>query len=1212
MQSYHVHILRWMVFASMLIPLFIEPNQTPFHVPTATSASPSLQDTPTALVSGEPISGFTLADPKLFWYTIPGCIPKLASAEPVDGLTEAISRIPTYGGEIRRLFYRGADEVGGPCGQQNRQFRPTSNIIADENYIYWIDGEGLQRLSTNANPGDAPEVLSANVQSNISAELAFYDNDIFALVKTGDFSNPSTTIRRITKTDGSTTTIATYPTGATRDLATDDTFVYWVINGSLRRYNPDTGGTTTPIANNVTSYYPEGTRPCRGANCTPSQYVFFAQGRQLFRYNNANSATSGALYTSSDTTASIFEITGDTTSIFFFEQRPLSCEPFCTYNDVLLRMGRTGGTAEPLYSANGVFSTPTLGLTTNGTFLFWNFDGLQRLPNDAEALPVVDMEITGLEVTQGIQSLSNTIQLIEDRRTFVRVYVRSKEAGKSVAGVTARLERVGNSPFGGLKPVNSVGPNITVKPSPDRNNLNDSFLFELPWSWTTGSLTLKATLNPFQYPLEPSYGADNQRNIAILFKPSPRLEVQFVAFGYDLNNQTYYPRLDKDIVQTYSWIRRAYPLATTPGFADDPSPGFRPSLWYVGDSNLGSYVDQSADLCDDLYPDDDDDPSLCASAYTNMQMDAMRDLYGISANVFMYGMISDAAGFFPRGQACCGDNVSTGPTGSGSWGWDFDGSYADWYAGHEIGHTLGRKHPAKNADNPETEAREGCGHSPSDPSYPYNDAKIGPSNGQIAGFDFGDPEFGIPRAVYPSSLWYDLMSYCNNQWISDYTYNGMYNFMMGNTTTALTSVAPQATDNFLGVYGYIDPIDKQAFVTNAKRLNEVASLPPIQAGDYSIKLLNSQNQVLADYPFTPEEVEDNEQPLLSFGQIVDFKPGTFKVNLVEIASGTVLKSLSVSANAPTINNVQVQSTQNPVDGTVTLRWNASDSDGDALTFDVFYSRDGGMSFQPVQMNTGNTSIAVDTTRLGGGNAIFRVIASDGVQSAQADSPPFTMANKPPQPNILTPGAGTTVQYGQLVNFSGAAFDLQDGSIPDNKLVWKNQKGTLGSGPLLSIDDLPVGMNKITLTATNSAGQSASAMITVIVEDDLTLPGPTLSVGPTQIGWHVGAGSTQKQNAQISISNAGNGVLTWSVSENAPWLTLSATSGTAPTMLTLTADPAGLPDGQTAETTLTITAKNGSQPVGTATIPVSLGVGDAYQNFRPTIPKQHVYLPLTVR
>ena len=36
--------------------------------------------------------------------------------------------------------------------------------------------------------------------------------------------------------------------------------------------------------------------------------------------------------------------------------------------------------------------------------------------------------------------------------------------------------------------------------------------------------------------------------------------------------------------------------------------------------------------------------------------------------------------------------VGSGPVGSGDWGWDFDGSYADWYSGHEVGHAFGRPH----------------------------------------------------------------------------------------------------------------------------------------------------------------------------------------------------------------------------------------------------------------------------------------------------------------------------------------------------------------------------------------------------------------------------------------------------------------------------------------------------------------------------------------
>ena len=69
-----------------------------------------------------------------------------------------------------------------------------------------------------------------------------------------------------------------------------------------------------------------------------------------------------------------------------------------------------------------------------------------------------------------------------------------------------------------------------------------------------------------------------------------------------------------------------------------------------------------------------------------------------NTNAFYYGMISDTSNNFPRGQAIY-DKTSVGPAGkpgqffSLGQGWDTDGTYADWYAGHEIGHSLGRAHP---------------------------------------------------------------------------------------------------------------------------------------------------------------------------------------------------------------------------------------------------------------------------------------------------------------------------------------------------------------------------------------------------------------------------------------------------------------------------------------------------------------------------------------
>ena len=184
------------------------------------------------------------------------------------------------------------------------------------------------------------------------------------------------------------------------------------------------------------------------------------------------------------------------------------------------------------------------------------------------------------------------------------------------------------------------------------------------------------------------------------------------------------------------------------------------------------------------------------------------------------------------------------------------------------------------------------------------------------------------------------------------------------------------------------------------------------------------------------------------------------------------------------------------------------------------------------------------------------------------------------------------------------------------LVWSTQRGLLGTGALLTVEQLPAGVNIITLTATNRAGIAASTSITVFVDDDLRLPGPTLSVGPSQTGWSVGANETALQTAQLSIGNAGGGTLNWTATSDAAWLTLGATSGTAPATLTLSADPRQI-SGSSARANVTITkVASGDQPAQIVTIPVSLTKGNAFTGPAITgssnLLGRRSYLPLVQR
>ncbi len=1168
----------------------------------------TIQDVPTPLVPSD-VAGFTLASPKLFWYNgVPACPPRLAAAgvAPAATYTQSISRIPAHGGLRRDLYQQGEDCDGGKI---------TSNIVADANYLYWLAPTGLVRLSTSANPGDAYQLVNALVHAY--GQVVDGGDRTYYLSP----SSPNTEIGYVLKSNNQRVNLTTVG-GTASNLSTDGAYVYYMLSGTLYRLNPgvDVG---VALASGVTGYYAEGSRlgfcSINPPRCFFSNNVYIGQGRNVTVYNNrTNTLGSSPIYTSSDTTANVYSMTSDSANLFVFESEQLPCSPpcFASYNYVLFRMTRSGGTPAPLYTYSSAFSG-TRGLTTDGTFLYWQENSVvQQLPNNAAALPQINMNITGMEVTQGIQNLGNGVPLIQNRRTFVRVYVKS--AGASVPGVTAQL----SSNFGSLQPVNPVGTSLTVRANPARNDINQSFLFELPWSWTQGQLQLTATLNPFKYPLEPNY-ADNVSSTGnLVFKASPSLSVQFFRLNYKIGGNTYSPSITNDVLKTYSWIMRAYPIGGAIGQS------FKPTLWDVaGDTKLGNWVNRSSGDCT-TGKIGASDLSLCASYYTNGWLKYYRDHAWVpNTTAFYYGMIADTSNNFPRGQAIY-DKTSVGPAGkpgqffSLGQGWDTDGTYADWYAGHEIGHSLGRAHPNAGSDDPATTAGENCGHSRSDAGFPYGNtstarAPIGPADGSMEGFDVGDPSFGIAKAIYPSSTWNDVMSYCSNQWLSDYTYNGMYNYMIGHpslASAAIQSVQPAATGNFLAVAGVINPADSSAGFSSVRSLTTVANQPPLTPGGYSIRLLNAQSGQLADYAFTPNQSQESQA--LGFDQVVNFVAGTRTIQIVRTNDSQVLGSYPVSASAPIISNVALQGAPSPVTGVVTLGWTASDPDGDALSFDIFYSRDNGATFQPAKMGATGTSTQLDTATLGGsGTAILRVVATDGANTAEVNSAPFTMANKPPQPYILTPGDATHIHYGQLVNFSGMAFDVQDGTVGAGGLVWKNAAGTtLGTGPLISSDVLPVGNNVITLSATNSVGQSASASVTVIVDDDLNLPGPTLTAGPGQVGWQVGVGTTAAQTAQVSVGNAGSGALDWIATSDQPWLTLSAASGSIaeggdPSTLTLMASPAGLAPNQTYSAKLTLTKPaSGSDAAQTVIVPVSLSIGDVVNNIQSTLVLgQHTYL-----
>ncbi|MCS6847817.1 MAG: hypothetical protein RMN52_08895 [Anaerolineae bacterium] len=411
---------------------------------------------------------------------------------------ETVNRIAVQGSEIRKLF-----TVDETCAE----YEIRSNIVADNNYVYWVNNSGLVRLSVNANPGDPTQLLNNQVGGH--TELAIDDTYIIVLKVEG--SNPSYTSRiwRVNKVTGAATLLQTRNAYAGRissssalDLATGQTryYVYWMEGSNLLRYEPATSSLTT-IATGVTAYYAEGGRiSCSGSFCFITDLVFIAQNTQVRTYNNATNTLNAPFYTSPGGNR-VFGIVTDNSYVLMLEEYYLPCSPLpCvggTYTHYVTRAARNGSSPATLYSSSsGPYSLngPIQRIAAAGDYVFWLEIGgaIKRLPKNASALPLTNMRITGIMITQGIQRPDNSVILIAGRRTFVRVFVQSD--GPAVPGVTARLERLDNSNnvIATVLPVNDVGTNLTVRPNPVRENLNDSFLFELPWSWVTTGLRLRA------------------------------------------------------------------------------------------------------------------------------------------------------------------------------------------------------------------------------------------------------------------------------------------------------------------------------------------------------------------------------------------------------------------------------------------------------------------------------------------------------------------------------------------------------------------------------------------------------------------------------------------------------------------------------------------------------------------------------------------------
>ncbi|MEV0530972.1 hypothetical protein [Kitasatospora sp. NPDC050463] len=345
------------------------------------------------------------------------------------------------------------------------------------------------------------------------------------------------------------------------------------------------------------------------------------------------------------------------------------------------------------------------------------------------------------EITQSVQDLQHRVALIAGKVTVIRVYVSGSSGPAAGVRGTVTLIRSATDPGVKVTSVNTIAldPDAAQELAARRADANLSLNFIVPptltaeGTLTVSSVTLSDALTGAVLPLGATGAGPTVR-----FHTGPPLRIRVLGLRYTTTDPpgTFTPR-DLDFTALVSWLRRAYPVATV----------------------ISSHAVIEATATP---------PFTCED--TNAQLAAIRNLdisAGADRRTHYVGQVADG-GFFLRGcssglpVAADPSVVASSPCGSAPFGWDFDGTYGDWYGGHELGHTLGRLHPGF------------CGESADDlQNYPFQSGQLADGPDTFVGFDVGDPALNLPMKAKPGMRWHDVMTYCDRQWMSSYTYEGI-------------------------------------------------------------------------------------------------------------------------------------------------------------------------------------------------------------------------------------------------------------------------------------------------------------------------------------------------------------------------------------------------------------------------------------------------------
>ncbi|MBX3204500.1 MAG: hypothetical protein KF764_05495 [Labilithrix sp.] len=419
-------------------------------------------------------------------------------------------------------------------------------------------------------------------------------------------------------------------------------------------------------------------------------------------------------------------------------------------------------------TASGVAEDPTLGggAGESGTSTDPTSPEASSDPTDPEKAPsplVSNLTVTGVAVFQAVQvdvvksgsfvaPSKRNAPVVAKRPGLIRVYVEPGDGWKA-REVTAEVRLVADDEkFPILRETKRISsaskdddPKSTFNLEVPAEDLLPGVTFQVALTASDGALVDDGAESEARFPRDGSF-----KDLGV--SRSGKLKVVIVPVRYDTDGSGRTPDVGPTQLERYKkTLMQRYPTSEVELTTRAPYP------WTTTISGNGTGFS-----------------SVLRAMHQLRQRDNAAD------DVYYYGLLAPSSSMNAFCQGGCVAGLSTvarenTPVLRASVGVGFVGQDAANTMAHEIGHAHGREHAP-------------CGGASGvDPSFPYPQAQLG-----VWGYDIFD------KTLISPTRGRDMMGYCPNEWVSDYTYNALFDRITAITTEKISLSSATASSGSQG------------------------------------------------------------------------------------------------------------------------------------------------------------------------------------------------------------------------------------------------------------------------------------------------------------------------------------------------------------------------------------------------------------------------------